>query len=154
MEGDNFTRSIDQAAATGFERLPGNGSYNLYRKSAADGALLASLDAKASFRLADSTAQIIRNEGRNIDPVSVHSGTLDIDFTNANFSTALALSNATIGAESFTASGTIKTNGVFQTTASNGTLNGAVTLDGKEAGYAFERTLNAGVLRGVTLWGR
>ncbi|OYT92814.1 MAG: hypothetical protein CFE43_07040 [Burkholderiales bacterium PBB3] len=154
MEGDAFTRNIEQAVATGFDRLPGNGSYTLYRQSAASGAVLASADAKASFRLADSTAQIVRNEGRNIDPVNVHSGTLDIDFTHASFTTALALTNATIGAESFTASGSIKTNGVFQATASNGTLNGAVTLDGKEAGYAFERSLNAGVLRGVTLWGR
>ena len=154
MEGDTFTRNLEQAAATGFERLPGNGSYSLYRKSAADGAVLASADAKASFRLANSTAQIVRNEGRNIDPVNVHSGTLDIDFTNASFVTALALTNSTIGAETFTASGSIKTNGVFQTAASNGSLNGAVTLDGKEAGYAFVRSLNAGLVQGVTLWGR
>ena len=116
--------------------------------------MLASADAKASFRLASSTAQLVRNEGRNIDVVNVHSGTLDIDFTNANFTTALALTNSTIGAETFSASGNVKTNGVFQATASNGTLNGAVTLDGKEAGYAFERLLNVGALRGVTLWGR
>ncbi|MBC7618521.1 MAG: FecR domain-containing protein [Candidatus Saccharibacteria bacterium] len=154
MSGDAFTRNIEQAASTGFDRLPGNVSYSLYRKSAADGALLVATDAKASFRLADSTAQIVRNEGRNIDPVNVHSGTLDIDFTRASFTTALALTNATIGAESFTASGTIKTNGAFQTTASNGSLNGAVTLDGKEAGYAFVRSLNAGLVQGVTLWGR
>ena len=154
MDGDTFTRNIEQAAATGFERLPGNGSYTLYRQSAPSGAVLVSADAKASFRLANSTAQIIRNEGRNIDPVNVHSGTLDIDFTNANFTTALALTNATIGAESFTASGTIKNNGVFLATASNGALNGAVTLDGKEAGYAFTRSLNAGLIQGVTLWGR
>ena len=154
MPGDAFTRNVEEAVATGFDRLPGNGAYGMYRKSAVAGAVLVATDAKASFRLADSTALIVRNEGRNIDPVNVHSGTLDIDFTRASFTTALALTNATIGAESFTASGIIKTNGVFQSTASNGSLNGAVTLDGKEAGYAFVRSLNAGLIQGVTLWGR
>ena len=30
----------------------------------------------------------------------------------------------------------------------------ATTLDGKEAGYLFEKSIPTGALRGVTLWGR
>ena len=34
------------------------------------------------------------------------------------------------------------------------TLAGAVSLDGKEAGYLFERGAGSGLFRGKTLWGR
>ena len=31
---------------------------------------------------------------------------------------------------------------------------GALTRDGKEAGYLFSKDVSAGTFRGVTLWGR
>ena len=34
------------------------------------------------------------------------------------------------------------------------TLRGAVTPDGKQAGYLFEKRVTPGVVRGITLWGR
>jgi hypothetical protein len=33
-------------------------------------------------------------------------------------------------------------------------VSGAFTLDGKEAGYLFERGTAGGLFRGKTLWGR
>lgn len=155
MDSDTFTRSIEQALATGHDRLPGNNNYTLFRPPpASPGAVLASADASASFRLASSSAQLVRNEGKLIEPVSVSDGTFNVDFTRSTFATELRVTNPTIGTDTVAASGAIKSNGVLQAASGNVALNGALTLDGKEAGYAFDKALNAGTLRGVTLWGR
>ena len=42
----------------------------------------------------------------------------------------------------------------MRTTSANAIVLGATTLDGKEAGYLFEKNMVSGALRGVTLWGR
>jgi hypothetical protein len=59
-----------------------------------------------------------------------------------------------MGADTLVASGNVAPNGVLQTTSSNAAINGALSLDGREAGYAFEKSVNAGNVRGITLWGR
>jgi hypothetical protein len=155
MDGDAFTQDIQQAVATsGSERVIGNGSYTLFRTSTAAGAVLASADTSANFRLANGTAQLARNNGTIIEPVNITDSALKVDFTRATFSTQLGLSNSTIGTDTIVGSGTIGANGVLNTTNSNATLSGALTLNGKEAGYLFDKVNTAGILRGVTLWGR
>jgi hypothetical protein len=66
----------------------------------------------------------------------------------------LGVSSPTLGADSVVASGSIGKDGVMRTTSANATVLGATTLDGKEAGYLFEKNIPTGALRGVTLWGR
>lgn len=155
MDGDAFTQGLEQAVAnSGSERVIGNGSYTLFRPSNTTGAVLASADTSANFRLANGTAQLARNNSATIEPVAITDSALKVDFTHATFSTQLNLSSPTIGTDTVVGSGTIGSNGVFTTTSSNATLNGALTLDGKEAGYLFDKVNTAGILRGVTLWGR
>jgi hypothetical protein len=154
MDADTFTRTFAQAVASGAERLPGNGSYALYREPTAPGAVLTTTDVTAEFRLAKSSVQLTRDSGRIIEPVNVNSGTFSVDFVRSTFATQLTLSNPAMGADNLVASGTIKTNGVLQTTSTNAAINGALTLDGREAGYAFDKPVNVGNIRGVTLWGR
>ena len=154
VAGDKFTRTIDEALAAGMENLTGNLSYRLFRAPAAPNVVLTSSDATANFRLASSTAQLVRGYGNPVEVVNVNDGSLFVDFSHATFSTQLNLANPTLGSDKVVAVGTIKTNGVLVTTTSNATIDGALTLDGKEAGYSFYKTLNSGLLRGVTLWGR
>jgi hypothetical protein len=42
----------------------------------------------------------------------------------------------------------------MQSISANARILGGMTLDGKEAGYLFEKDFSNGALRGVTLWGR
>ncbi len=156
MDADTFTKNWNDAMASGDERVlgVGIGTYNLFRAPSAAGTVLASSDVRADFRLAHSTVQVIREVGRIIEPVNVTGGTLSVDFARSTFATQLSLHNAAIGAESITASGNVQSNGVLQPLNSNATVTGALTLDGKEAGYTFSKSLSTGLLYGATLWGR
>ncbi len=154
MDADTFSRSFDAALAAGGERLPGNGSYTMFRPVAQPGAVLVSADATAEFRLAHASAQLVRESGRVTEAVNVNDGTFNVDFVRSTYTTKLSLSNAAMGADTLVATGNVTANGVLQTTSSNASINGALSLDGKEAGYAFDKAVNVGNVRGITLWGR
>jgi hypothetical protein len=52
----------------------------------------------------------------------------------------------------FAASGRLYDGGYFHTRSDTERLAGAVSLDGKEAGYFFEKQLENGGIQGLTLW--
>ena len=58
------------------------------------------------------------------------------------------------GTENASSTGIIKPNGLMQFTGGSAFTTGALSLDGKEAGYFFEKPVPAGQLSGITLWGR
>jgi hypothetical protein len=126
----------------------------MFRPAAQPGAVLVSADATAEFRLAHASAQLVRESGRITEAVNVNEGTFNVDFVRSTYATRLSLSNPAMGADTLVASGNVAPNGVLQTTSSNAAINGALSLDGREAGYAFEKSVNAGNVRGITLWGR
>jgi tripartite-type tricarboxylate transporter receptor subunit TctC len=59
-----------------------------------------------------------------------------------------------IGGTDVSASGTSSQTGSLLVQDGNATLFGALSADGREAGYSFSRAVNNGLLRGLTLWGR
>lgn len=156
-DGDTISRSFAQALQNGRQGTVGNGAYSLYREvSGTDPVVLASADAQASFRLAGSTAQLIMPVGRSTvrEAVQVDNGTLNVDFTHATYATQLNVSSVRIGADSVVSNGVIKPNGVLLGQGGNAYTAGALSLDGKEAGYFFEKALAVGQLTGITQWGR
>jgi len=50
--------------------------------------------------------------------------------------------------------GDVRADGTFAVKDVDQRIAGAVSLDGKEAGYLFERNAAGGLFRGKTLWGR
>ena len=156
-DGDSLSRSFAQAIEGGRQGTVGNFAYSLYREvSATAPVVLASADTSASFRLAGSAAQLTMPSGRSTvsEAVQVNNGTLSVDFAHSTYATQLNVSNARIGVDSVTSNGIIKSNGVLLGQGGNAYTAGALSLDGKEAGYFFEKTLTAGQLTGLTLWGR
>ena len=156
-DGDSLSRSFAQAIEGGRQATVGNGAYILYREvSATAPVVLAGADTSANFRLAGSAAQLTMPSGRSTvsEAVKVGSGTLSVDFAHSTYATQLSVSNARIGVDSVTSNGIIKSNGVLLGQGGNAYAAGALSLDGKEAGYFFEKTLAAGQLTGITLWGR
>ena len=156
-DGDTISRSFADALQNGRQGTVGNIAYSLFRDVPAAGpAILASSDTSAHFRLAGAAAQLVRTD-RGLDfiePVQVGGGTLNVDFAKSTFATQLSVSNARIGAESIVSNGVIKPNGILQSQGGNAFTSGALSLDGKEAGYFFSRAITAGQLSGITQWGR
>jgi hypothetical protein len=154
VEGDALSKSFEAARENGRQLTAGNGSYGLFRNPSADGAgTLLTAEASATFRLAGSSAQFIKTGGAT-EAATVDRGSLSIDFTRRTFDTQLAVSSATVGTDQVAASGAVAADGLFQSTAGNAWVAGATSLDGKEAGYIFEKQNTSGTLRGLTLWGR
>jgi hypothetical protein len=117
---------------------------------------LGAADAKADFRLAGATAQLVRREmfTEVLDPLAVNSGRLSVDFTRASYTTELTVTSDRIGSQNLTSSGAVQANGVISGTTGNTFTRGALSTDGREAGYFFSSNLSAGQVRGITLWGR
>ena len=151
---DTLSQTFEQASAAGRESVAFGTAHVLTRNASPAGAVLTTTDAAVNFRLAGSSAFFQRNFDHGVEAAKVDNGTLAVDFSRSTFATQLGVSSPTLGADSVVASGSIGKDGVMRTTSANATVLGATTLDGKEAGYLFEKNMVSGALRGVTLWGR
>ncbi len=152
IEGDEIGQTIDAAFRAGRQGLVSNGAYSLYRPAAASDARLIVQDTAVTFRLAGSAAHVVY-EGGVTEAASVTGGRLGVDFARSTFSTQLDVKNDTIGSQSIAADGTVLPSGLFLSLSGNAYIAGALSLDGREAGYFFEKPIAAGQLRGITLWG-
>jgi hypothetical protein len=101
-----------------------------------------------------NSAQATYTTNGTVELLDVSGGTLSIDFKDATFSTSLDLRSSVLGAINFNANGRIGDAGYFSMVGIDQEMAGAVSLDGVEAGYYFEKVLESGALEGLTLWGR
>lgn len=129
-----------------------NNTYGLFRPEPTSFPVFPSHLGQVEFNLRDAEAQYVK--AGVVSPALVPQGLLSVDFGAARFSTALALQHESTGVVGLQASGTIRDDGIFATTGSDGKVSGAVTFDGKEAGYLFERSAAGGVFQGLTRWMR
>ncbi|MBK7264411.1 MAG: FecR domain-containing protein [Rubrivivax sp.] len=147
-------------ARVGRDPAVGNSDFTLFRSVDANQPRteLANNEASATFRL--NRAQATFDTGSRVEAATVDGGTLTLDFARRSFATALALSSPTAGRAELRAAGDVGANGVFSVGDRSAprqnleVVSGAFTLDGKEAGYLFERGTAGGLFRGKTLWGR
>jgi hypothetical protein len=140
------------AASTGRHVTVGElGEYALWRTNPS-GRLDASLKGSASFALAASEAWFTQPSGTT--SAQVKGATLTVDFDVSTFAATVALNHATTGDASIAVKGKVNDEGVFVGTTATDRVAGALTRDGKEAGYLFSKDVSAGSFRGVTLWGR
>ena len=84
--------------------------------------------------------------------IMVNGGNLDIDFSANSFTTSLELSHELTGDVNFVANGVVVDGGFLRAIEATQKLSGAVSLDGTEVGYQFEKQLEAGSVSGLTLW--
>jgi FecR protein len=110
------------------------------------------LDAKVDFRLSRASASF--EIGGRAEQASVDGGSLSLDFARRTFATALGLSSATAGKAELRMAGDVRADGTFAVKDVDQRIAGAVSLDGKEAGYLFERAAGGGLFKGKTLWGQ
>ncbi|MEQ8408688.1 MAG: FecR domain-containing protein [Gammaproteobacteria bacterium] len=123
--------------------------YRLYRPEL-NGTRVAQDLGVISFGL--TSAQAFYDSANGVVAMQVDGGNLDIDFVASTFNTGLDLSHDITGAVNFNASGNISDGGYFNSRLAEQTMAGAVSIDGQEAGYFFEKQLQDGSVSGLTLW--
>ncbi|QFY88987.2 FecR domain-containing protein [Magnetovirga frankeli] len=139
-------------AREGRRIVTGDTRYGLYRQEAEGETLDAQLG-RVNFRL--EAAQANLSQGREpLQPVRVESGRLGVDFTNRVFDTQLNMNSASTGPISLQANGQVDAQGRFSAQSAEQGLKGAVSLDGSEAAYLFDKQVPQGMVSGLTLWGR
>lgn len=127
----------------------GNSQYVLFRQGLGSQQVQSGLGA-VSFALDSAQANYVVNGNRSA--MTVQGGFLNINFNNNSFDTQLNLQHSATGDMSITAGGKIADGGYFNSRTPDQQLSGAVSLDGKEAGYLFHKELNNATVEGVTLW--
>ncbi|MBL4571928.1 MAG: FecR domain-containing protein [Gammaproteobacteria bacterium] len=138
-----------EEARVGRKVTVGNSEYALFRVEGPRPQVERGLG-PVSFSLA--SAQAFYNSESGIVAMQVNRGNLAIDFDQSSFTTELNLNHISTGFVDFAASGTISDRGYFNAIADTQRLAGAVTTDGREAGYFFEKQLENGSVNGLTLW--
>mgnify|MGYP000585465568 CR=1 FL=1 len=153
VPGDSLTIGFREALS-GNEVTVGDGYYFLFRTPGSPN-LLPSLNNQVDFKLASASAQY-RPPSNDVLPASVNSGAFSIDFAQRTYATQLQVSADGIAPQNIQFAGKIDTNtGIFLGTGTNGqSLGGALTLNGRQAGYFFRAPVGNGSLAGATLWGR
>ena len=143
-----------RVAALGRDVTVGNNDYVLYRRPSDTGltAIQPSLGT-VGFQLQQAHA-LFRPWGGVNQEATTGTGTLSINFATRQFQTQLELNHAAAGAHTLTSQGAVLSDGMFGGATATQKVIGATTLDGKNAGYMFEKNVDSGVFNGITLWAR
>ncbi len=148
--GDTISLPFAEASA-GRKVTVGNDYYGLFRPEPAFPSLVTNLG-RVDFTLRDAQVHLLRGDVASLG--SVGGGWLTVDFGARQFATGITMSHQDVGSASLQASGSIRDEGVFTVRNADGRVAGALTVDGKEAGYFFERPVNGGTFVGITRWFR
>ncbi|MDO8272574.1 MAG: FecR family protein [Gammaproteobacteria bacterium] len=143
-----------ELASVGREIAVGDNVYGLFRTENGTKRIAPDLGV-VSFGL--SSAQAFYHSGSGVVAMQVNSGNLKIDFNESSFATNLGLSHSSTGKVDFSAAGRIDDGsygGYFYSNTDTQKMHGAVSLDGAEAGYFFEKQLLDGSVQGLTLWNK
>ena len=148
LASDRLALSFSEASATRKISV-GNLNYGLFREDANPRRVATGLGV-VGFRL--TSAQAAFNSDTGIAVVRVNGGDLGIDFQDRSFQTTLSLGHDSLGQIDFSATGNLYDGGFFRAIEDTQRLAGAVSYDGAEAGYFFEKQVGDGLLSGLTLW--
>lgn len=150
LKDERITVSFSEASQNREQTLGGLG-YHLFRRDLKEEGLQIE-QSQLSFKL--NSAQAFYNSGESLEAMQVRGGSLDIDLARSQFATLLNLEHSATGAIDFEASGSVRDGGFFSSQSDNKSIAGAISLNGREAGYFFEQQLEAGGIQGLTLWDR
>lgn len=152
LDGQGVAERISttyELASAGREITVGDNVYGLFRTENGTKRIAPDLGV-VSFGL--DSAQAFYHSGSGVVAMQVNSGNLKIDFSENSFATDLGLSHNSTGKVDFSATGRIYDGGYFYSNTDTQRMAGAVSLDGAEAGYFFEKQLLDGSVQGLTLW--
>ena len=151
LAGETLSTTHEEAS-NGRSLIIANKYVGLFREAGASPVLSTQLG-QGNFALSGGGASLIQPTGV-ITGGTVNGGWLRIDFAQRNFATELSLAHPQTGAVLLGATGKMRDDGVFFSTTDSTRVAGAVSFNGKEAGYLFDKTVPLGTLTGTTLWKR
>ena len=130
----------------------GNSNFVLYRNQGDfDFARFPATQGETTFLLDKGFARYTDGGGQS-SAASVLGGTLGINFSTKQFDTALSLSSTATGAQTLAMQGAVDRSGLFVAAQDGQHVAGAIALDGKSAGYLFDKAVASGTLSGITQW--
>lgn len=148
--GDTLSVPLAEARV-GREPTLGNEYYGLWRPESTLPSLISNLG-QVNFTLRDAQVHLVR--GNVAELGRVDGAWLSVNFAARQFATTVNMSHPQVGAATLQASGGVQDNGVFVAVTPGNRVAGALTLDGKEAGYFFEQAVIGGAFTGITRWSR
>lgn len=125
------------------------GQYALWRSNPS-GALDRGLTGRTQFDLAAGEAVFVQASG--VSAAQLQSARLGVDFDRSTFSAGGTVAHAVTGPVDFAVGGRINDEGVFWGGNAAQRVAGALSRDGKQAGYLFSKEVGQGTFQGVTLW--
>lgn len=149
-ENERITLAYDEVSSGREVTINGRREYFLLRPDLESRPVDAGLGV-VSFGL--ESAQAFYESDSGVFAMQVNNGNLELDFDSNRFTTSLDLNAELTGPLTFSASGSVFDGGYFHNRTDDQRIAGAVTLDGSEAGYFFEKQLEDGGIHGLTLWG-
>jgi len=152
LRNERITISYANAVATGKNGTVGDNRYALFRDEPGGNQLVQYGLGVLGFKLGQAQANY-RADGVS-SLMDVTGGTLSLDFNQSLYATTLQLNHSATGNISLTDGGRIYSGGYFHNRTPTQVTAGAVSLDGSEAGYFFEKILEQGSIDGLTLWTR
>jgi len=147
---ERITLTVAEASEDRNVTINGGFDYGLFRSEGDKGARVDSGLGVVGFGL--SSAQAFYSSESGIVAMQVTDGALNINFDQRTFETELSLEHASTGLIDFNAMGRIYSGGYFYDRSDTQNVVGAVSLDGREAGYFFDKQLESGGIQGLTLW--
>ena len=148
--GDTLSVPLAEARS-GREPTLGNEYYGLWRPESLLPSLVSNLG-QVNFTLRDAQVHLVR--GNVAELGSVNGAWLSVNFAARQFATTVNMSHPQVGGATLQASGGVQDNGVFVVVTPGNRVAGALTLDGREAGYLFEQAVIGGTFSGITRWSR
>lgn len=142
------------AARVGREITVADDYVGLFRAKSGEGSdqIAEGLGGRVELRLSRASASF--EVGTRSESASVSASNLTIDFSRRTFATGLDLLSASGVKGELRMAGELRPDGIFAVRDADQRVSGAITLDGKEAGYLFDRSAGGGLFRGRTLWGQ
>ncbi len=145
---DRLTLTFEEANQSRSAAI-GTLEFGLFR-SESNGRIVSAEAGIVGFQL--TSAQAVYNSQTGIVAMAVNGGSLDINFQDNSFSTALSLNSDPTGRVDFEANGRLFDGGFLRALEATQSVRGAVSFDVTEAGYQFEKDLPLGTVSGLTLW--
>jgi hypothetical protein len=138
------------AAAAGRHPTVGElGQFALFRDDPR-ASLDRNLRGQVDFALAAADALLI--QATQASPVRISAPALSVDFDRMRFATQMTLSADGQPQQTLSANGSVNSDGILLSLGPQQRVAGALTANGREAGYFFNLQAPAGLYQGMTLW--
>jgi len=151
-----ISQRFTEALAAGLRPVVGNFFISLYRDETLLKLYQPSATNQVSFNLKSASAVYEPGvaTGRPTEIARISDATFNVDFARSTYSTHLDVSSPYAGDTVINMVGRIDGTGRFVDNNVNTSVAGALSQNGKEAGYMFNQAIGLGNLSGLTLWGQ